>query len=69
MKIGIIGGTGLYGIEGLNAGRELTIETPYGRTSDGIMEAEYDGSTLFFLPRHGKGHRIIPSRIPFRANI
>jgi len=67
--IGIIGGTGLYKFEGLENIRQRKIATPFGAPSDAILEGNFKDARLLFLPRHGKGHRIIPSSIPFRANI
>jgi len=68
-KIGIIGGTGLYQIEGLKDIREVDIDTPFGRPSDSIVLGKLEGVGVAFLPRHGKGHRISPGEIPSRANI
>ncbi|MBI2868639.1 MAG: S-methyl-5'-thioadenosine phosphorylase [Chloroflexi bacterium] len=68
-KIGVIGGSGLYEIEGLRHVEEVDIKTPFGPTSDSIVVGEWEGAGLAFLPRHGKGHRIPPSDIPYRANI
>ncbi len=67
--IGIIGGTGLYQLEGLKGVRERKVRTPFGPPSDAVIEGTYGDATLLFLPRHGRGHRFIPSAIPFRANI
>ena len=68
-SIGIIGGSGLYQIEGLTQATELRIETPWGSPSDVIMKGEIAGRTVYFLPRHGRGHRILPTEINHRANI
>ena len=68
-KIGIIGGTGLYQIEGLKDIREVDIDTPFGKPSDSIVLGKLEGVGVAFLPRHGKGHRISPGEIPSRANI
>ena len=68
-KIGIIGGTGLYQIEGLKDIREVDIETPFGKPSDSIVLGKLEGVGVAFLPRHGKGHRIPPGELPSRANI
>ncbi len=68
-KIGVIGGTGLYDIEGLTALEEVDIETPFGKPSDTITIGKLEGVGIAFLPRHGKGHRILPTEIPARANI
>jgi 5'-methylthioadenosine phosphorylase len=67
--IGIIGGSGLYQLDGLGSVRELNIETPFGPTSDAIIAGELAGREVFFLPRHGRGHRILPHELPHRANI
>lgn len=66
--IGVIGGSGLYDI-GLEKCEELEVETPFGMPSDKILLGELKGVKFAFLPRHGKGHRIIPSEINYRANI
>jgi len=68
-KIGVIGGTGLYDIEGLTALEEVNIDTPFGKPSDTIIVGKLGGVGIAFLPRHGKGHRISPTEIPARANI
>ncbi|MBI5905297.1 MAG: S-methyl-5'-thioadenosine phosphorylase [Deltaproteobacteria bacterium] len=67
--LGIIGGSGLYEMEGMRNVRQVTVRTPFGDPSDAITVGEIDGRTLAFLPRHGRGHRIPPSRINYRANI
>lgn len=67
--VGVIGGTGLEQIDGLVKARELNVETPYGDPSDTIVIGELSGVSVAFLPRHGRGHRILPSEIPARANI
>lgn len=69
IKIGVIGGTGLYEIEGMTNVRQLQINTPYGEPSDSVVTGELEGAGIAFLPRHGRGHRIMPSDIPVRANI
>jgi len=68
-KIGIIGGTGLYQIEGITDVEEANIDTPFGKPSDSIVTGKLDETGLAFLPRHGKGHRISPTELPSRANI
>ncbi len=68
-SIGIIGGSGLYDIEGINVVDEVTIETPWGKPSDSIVIAEAGGKRAAFLPRHGRGHVYLPHEINFRANI
>ncbi len=68
-KIGVIGGTGLYDIEGLTDVEEVDITTPFGKPSDSIVVGKLEGVGIAFLPRHGKGHRIMPTEVPARANI
>ena len=67
--LGIIGGSGVYDIEGLTNKRWQRIASPFGEASDELLFGELNGQTLVFLPRHGRGHRIPPSEINFRANI
>jgi 5'-methylthioadenosine phosphorylase len=67
--IGIIGGSGLYQIEGFANPREHQIETPFGVPSDTITGGEVHGRRVYFLPRHGRGHRILPHELNHRANI
>ena len=67
--VGVIGGTGLYRIEGLTNTKETAIDTPFGAPSDAIVTGTLNGVGVAFLPRHGRGHRIMPSEIPFRANV
>lgn len=68
-KIGVIGGTGLYDIEGLTDIEEVSLDTPFGKPSDTIVIGTLEGKRVAFLPRHGRGHRISPTEIPVRANI
>lgn len=68
-EIGIIGGSGLYAMEGLTATREAKLKTPFGDPSDAIVLGTLEGKRVAFLARHGRGHRILPSEINFRANI
>ncbi len=68
-KIGVIGGTGLYDIEGLTQIEEVNPDTPFGKPSDTITIGRLGETGIAFLPRHGKGHRISPSEVPYRANI
>lgn len=68
-KIGVIGGTGLYQIEGMTDIREIGLDTPFGKPSDSIVTGKLNGIGIAFLPRHGRGHRILPGEIPARANI
>ena len=67
--LGIIGGSGVYNIEGLENSRWVKAESAFGEPSDEVLLAELAGQTIAFLPRHGRGHRISPSDINFRANI
>jgi 5'-methylthioadenosine phosphorylase len=67
--LGVIGGSGLYEMAGMSNVRRVTVRTPFGDPSDALTVGELEGRTLAFLPRHGKGHRLPPSRINFRANI
>ena len=67
--IGIIGGTGLYQMEGLEVRESLTPETPFGAPSAPVLLGTLGGQEVAFLPRHGPEHRLIPSEIPYRANI
>jgi 5'-methylthioadenosine phosphorylase len=68
-KLGIIGGSGLYSIEGLEDSQWIKVDTPWGSPSDKILRAKLNGKEIFFLPRHARGHKINPSNINFRANI
>jgi len=68
-KIGVIGGTGLENIEGLEDIEEVNIDTPFGKPSDSIITGRLEGKGIAFLPRHGRGHSISPTEIPGRANI
>ncbi len=68
-KIGVIGGSGLYDIAGLADIEEVDINTPFGRPSDTIVAGKLEGMGVAFLPRHGRGHRILPTEVPSRANI
>lgn len=68
-NIGIIGGSGLYQIEGLTDVCEHQLETPFGRPSDAIIGGKLGGRQVFFLPRHARGHRILPHELPHKANI
>jgi 5'-methylthioadenosine phosphorylase len=67
--LGIIGGSGIYDIEGLSDVRWQAVDTPYGLPSDELMFGNLDGLPVVFLPRHGRGHRVPPSELNFRANI
>lgn len=67
--VGVIGGSGLYEMEGLEEIQEVSVTTPFGNPSDAIVTGRLEGIKVAFLPRHGKGHRIQPSSLNFRANI
>lgn len=69
VRIGILGGSGLYRMEGLTDVREQVVETPFGAPSDALLLGKLDGIDVAFLARHGRGHGLIPSQIPFRANV
>jgi 5'-methylthioadenosine phosphorylase len=68
-EIGIIGGSGLYSMNGLTKTREVQVKTPFGAPSDAIVLGVLEGKRVAFLARHGRGHRILPSEINFRANV
>lgn len=67
--IGVIGGSGLYEIEGLSRVREVKVDTPFGEPSDKFITGVLEDVQLVFLPRHGRGHRLLPGEVPYRANI
>jgi len=67
--IGVIGGSGLYQMDGLQGVREVAVATPFGKPSDKLVRGKLGDSDLVFLPRHGKGHRWLPTEVNFRANI
>ena len=67
--LGIIGGTGLYAMQGLERVERVEVDTPFGKPSDAIVVGDIEGVPVAFLARHGQGHRLIPSEIPYRANI
>lgn len=67
--IGVIGGSGLYQLDGLSDVSEHWVETPFGKPSDAIMGGQLAGRQVYFLPRHGRGHRILPHELNHRANI
>ncbi|HEY6290361.1 MAG TPA: S-methyl-5'-thioadenosine phosphorylase [Terriglobia bacterium] len=69
VEIGIIGGSGLYGMPGLTAVKEVRVTTPFGRPSDAYVVGELEGHRVAFLARHGQGHVLLPSEVNFRANI
>jgi 5'-methylthioadenosine phosphorylase len=68
-EIGIIGGTGLYQMDGFTDVREVEVETPFGPPSDSLLVGSLDGRRVAFLPRHARGHRILPHELNFRANV
>ncbi|GIU81970.1 MAG: S-methyl-5'-thioadenosine phosphorylase [Acidobacteria bacterium] len=69
VRIGIIGGSGLYQMPELKNVKEVEIDTPFGKPSDAFIIGELEGVKVAFLARHGRGHRLLPTEIPFRANI
>lgn len=69
IKIGILGGSGLYGMDVLKNIKELQINTPFGKTSDVIMAGEINGVAVAFMARHGRFHSLLPSEVPYKANI
>jgi 5'-methylthioadenosine phosphorylase len=68
-RIAVIGGSGLYQMEGLRDVQEVKLNTPFGPPSDAIVVGSLEGQQVAFLPRHGRGHRLMPSEVPSRANI
>ena len=68
-RVGVIGGSGLYQIEGLQRVKEIDLSTPFGKPSDKFIQGSLGETELLFLPRHGRGHRWLPTEINFRANI
>ena len=68
-KLGIIGGSGLYKIDGLKTSKWKKIKTPWGNPSDEILIANFNNEEILFLPRHSRGHKINPTKINYRANI
>lgn len=68
-RIGIIGGTGLYHLEGFTRRKWVTVKTPFGPPSDDLLTGELAGRPVVFLPRHGRGHRLLPSELNHRANV
>ncbi len=69
VRVGVIGGSGLYQMEGLENIRTVAIDTPYGSPSDAIVIGEIEGIPAAFLPRHGRGHVLTPTEVPYQANI
>src|SRR5881227_419400 len=68
-KIGIIGGSGLYQMPELKEIEEVSVDTPFGRPSDSFIVGTLEGERVAFLPRHARGHKLLPTELPFRANI
>jgi 5'-methylthioadenosine phosphorylase len=68
-KIGIVGGSGLYKMDALKDVKEVKVETPFGIPSDAFVVGQLEGATVAFLARHGRNHHLLPSELPFRANI
>jgi 5'-methylthioadenosine phosphorylase len=68
-KLGVIGGSGIYQMDGAKVVGEHDIDTPFGKPSDPVIETDINGRRVFFIPRHGKGHRFTPSEVNYRANI
>lgn len=69
VRVGIIGGSGLYQMPELSGIEEVKVDTPFGLPSDSFIIGTLDGERVAFLPRHGRGHRLMPTEVPFRANI
>src|ERR1044072_5413669 len=69
VRVGIIGGSGLYQMPELKDVEEVNVDTPFGPPSDAFIVGTLEGERVAFLPRHGRGHRILPTELPFRANI
>src|SRR5689334_13491435 len=67
--IGVIGGSGLYQMTGLENPEFVAVQTPFGTPSDELRTGTVQGRRVFFLPRHGRGHRLLPTEINYRANI
>src|SRR5436305_14373598 len=68
-KIGIIGGSGLYQMPELTEIEEVSVDTPFGKPSDSFVVGTLEGERVAFLPRHARGHKLLPTELPFRANI
>ncbi|MGE3175192.1 MAG: S-methyl-5'-thioadenosine phosphorylase [Planctomycetota bacterium] len=67
--LGVIGGSGIYDLPGLLDRKEVLVETPFGKPSDALITGTIEGVRMAFLPRHGRGHRLAPNELPFRANM
>ncbi|MDP5362804.1 MAG: S-methyl-5'-thioadenosine phosphorylase, partial [Paracoccaceae bacterium] len=68
-KIGIIGGSGIYDMDGLENAAWVSVDSPWGQPSDAILTGQLHGVAMAFLPRHGRGHVHSPTTVPYRANI
>ncbi len=68
-ELGVIGGSGFYDLDGLRDARDLKVETPFGSPSSAVMVGELQGRRVAFIARHGEGHRLSPSEVPYRANL
>jgi 5'-methylthioadenosine phosphorylase len=66
--VGVIGGSGVYDMDALQDRQEIEVDTPYGEPSDWLIVGTLDGTRVAFLPRHGRGHRFLPTEVPYRAN-
>lgn len=69
IKVAVIGGSGIYKLDGIKVKNQIKVHTPFGEPSGEIMECEIDGAAFYFLARHGHGHKITPSEVNYRANI
>jgi 5'-methylthioadenosine phosphorylase len=69
VRFGVIGGSGVYQMHGVEVIAEHEVDTPFGSPSDFLVETRVGDRTVFFLPRHGRGHRLLPSELPYRANV
>ena len=67
--IGVIGGSGIYDIEGLSNTRWVRVSSPFGEPSDELLFGDLEGQPLVFLPRHGRGHKLPPNGVNYRANV
>ena len=69
IKVAVIGGSGIYKLDAIKVKNQIKVSTPFGEPSANVMECEVDGSSFYFLPRHGIGHKYTPSEVNYRANI
>ena len=69
VQLGVIGGSGVYQMNGVSVVAEHALETPFGTPSDVVVETQIGNVTVYFLPRHGRGHVLLPSEVPYRANV